>query len=1411
MITKKSLENRLSVRQMFFKNLFLLFFFLIGAQQANAQRAMYVTLAKQTVWDNPATPNNNEAEWTSNIFDNTANVPDELISMLEYARDNHVSYLILYKVSEVLDAEHTEGLVSFMNLARLEYCITKIGVNLSSGANIGYEIEDSNGDGIKDALVYYPDNDIITPFNTEQAAHFDALVYEFEFWNTSYPSFELYIELLDKMNNMKQTATGSEATPVQGISEVDVYLAGTPYDVVTGIANTNIFEPISNGYSAKENANRVDNRADNIFISCYQPFNQSANDDGYGYFSFRYFKPLALLLGNTDIVGNNEFSSKSGTKLFPLFAVNSSLKQDGTFSNNYTKSYFEEDPKIGINKTPAEIEEEFFSQLESQPTGSEATVLENNIINKGDVVWFKYEFMPKPTSYSGHTNYDPNYYNANNILFSSNPAMTCNKATFDYSGPNEDGIRYTWNFGDGSPDVVGITSSSNQLASTLDRIHYYQASGNYDVSLRLEYNYPYGCSYTYEKTININVGNIPTLAFTRQGVSDCDASTGSATVYVFGGTISTCVWTDIEGQTISATTGQTSSTASSLPVNTYFVTVTTPQGCLITGSTGIPNNMGVSLLNGSQINTNTIWNTADMDLKGVIYINDGKTLTIDGITVKFAYDVISGNDEGDELVGARFQVENGGTLIIKNGALLTSCGNGVWDGIETRGPNAKVIINTGATIENAKIAIVNNIRTNLGLTTRMGTIEANNAIFKNNRNGVEVIDGNPDTYFKDCEFIFDLSTRFNYPYGDLCCEYSHKEMNFVHLRESSSDGIVTGNGVRFEGNNFKSNWAPAYIHRGRGIQSDKASYSLCSLSGTGDGNNTFSGLGRGIYIVSATSLDIVRIEGNTFDNVMHSVTALGAKNTLIRNNHFLNLSPSEPNMAQFAGISFWGSSAFQITGNDFSGVGNEIDGSNGISISNSSDNAGECLNNRFKTLDYGIHVQENNNFLKIGCNKFSEDGIDHRVSALYISYGILGHQGNSGCLGDPSKAAGNAWLGPNTNLGSSISSFANASYNYYANPSVGFPSSEITNPIVSSISNYTGSLTFSDNCSEVDNFDVNNCTISWLPPLVPNNFESAVDVLNSIEIYNGILISHKEKYRDLYKKQMELIASIEEMFGSIDNADSDWLQQLSALEEQMKFEMDEIEWNSSEIQLSENELIRAYIFFEKFNQLEELLYESKTAESYKILANYYFDINEYEKCREILTYVNDITKEECSYLSEIKAKYKNAENQNFVQFFNLLIELKLKGKTILEADEDQIALLQRIIDAQVQISIKAEFEMSKLTKKEYEHSIIKVEEKQEKKMNVNSTKEIVSNSNLTLYPNPTSNLLTIEYYTEKNSKNSFIEVYDVLGKLKASIRIDAENKGQATLDCSNFANGVYNCVLISDEKVIKSAKLVIVK
>ena len=286
MITKKSYENRLSVRQMFFKNLFLLFFFFIGTQQLNAQRAMYVTLAKQTAWGS-------DPVWTSNIFDNTGEVPVELKKMLEYARDNNFTYLILYKVREVIEAGHTLGLVNFMNLAKDDYCITKIGVNAASGSIIGYKTEDyADSDPSNDILLPYNSNDdLITPFNTLQEAKFDALVFEDEFWNDTdndedpvtpdvYPSFEVYIQILDKMNEMKAT--------VEGISSVDVYLFGKTVSSIFEDINTN--NP-SNLLTPKQNANRVDNRADNIFITVYK--NEADPTDVYG--TYTRFKPTVLI------------------------------------------------------------------------------------------------------------------------------------------------------------------------------------------------------------------------------------------------------------------------------------------------------------------------------------------------------------------------------------------------------------------------------------------------------------------------------------------------------------------------------------------------------------------------------------------------------------------------------------------------------------------------------------------------------------------------------------------------------------------------------------------------------------------------------------------------------------------------------------------------------------------------------------------------------------------------------------------------------------------------------------------------------------------------------------------------------------------------------------------------------------
>jgi hypothetical protein len=178
MKTKQPLEKGLSTVQTLPKILFILFFLFIGLQQVNAQRAMYVTLAKQTSWN----PN----VWTSTMFDNTGTtVSTELESMLQYAKDNHITYLILYKVSEVIEAGHSAGLEAFIRKAKAQYCITKIGVNVYSGSIIGRTINDGNDlDPSNDILEEYVSaDDKIKQFNNDpnHDVKFDASVCESEF------------------------------------------------------------------------------------------------------------------------------------------------------------------------------------------------------------------------------------------------------------------------------------------------------------------------------------------------------------------------------------------------------------------------------------------------------------------------------------------------------------------------------------------------------------------------------------------------------------------------------------------------------------------------------------------------------------------------------------------------------------------------------------------------------------------------------------------------------------------------------------------------------------------------------------------------------------------------------------------------------------------------------------------------------------------------------------------------------------------------------------------------------------------------------------------------------------------------------------------------------------------------------
>ena len=62
-------------------------------------------------------------------------IPAKEDSLLKYAHDHHVTYLILYDVHRVLgNATYESYLCAFIQKAKSDYCITKIGIASSCAA-----------------------------------------------------------------------------------------------------------------------------------------------------------------------------------------------------------------------------------------------------------------------------------------------------------------------------------------------------------------------------------------------------------------------------------------------------------------------------------------------------------------------------------------------------------------------------------------------------------------------------------------------------------------------------------------------------------------------------------------------------------------------------------------------------------------------------------------------------------------------------------------------------------------------------------------------------------------------------------------------------------------------------------------------------------------------------------------------------------------------------------------------------------------------------------------------------------------------------------------------------------------------------------------------------------------------------
>ncbi|MEI6488537.1 MAG: T9SS type A sorting domain-containing protein [Bacteroidota bacterium] len=901
-----------------------------------------------------------------------------------------------------------------------------------------------------------------------------------------------------------------------------------------------------------------------------------------------------------------------------------------------------------------------------------------------------------------------------------------------------------------------------------------------------------GCISAASVTVIVNP--TPTVTITNTGSTTCADGTATAIETSGSGTYS-YLWNDA--------TAQTTPTANHLPAGIYSVTVTnTATTCTATATTTVVSGMATDYPNEYTITGTETWNsTTTITCKGRVVIADGGTLIIDATRVEFGYDV--NNDNDGEPSFARFQVNSGGTLIVKNGSVLTGCGGGIWDGIEVRGTSVGAItgLNYGLfqsytngannIIENAKVGVVNDRRICVeNNITWGGIIQAENTDFNNNRLGAELNSNSGASYFKNCNFNYNASTLFTYPATPWIKEWNASEMTFVHLKN--------GQNVKFQGNYFKTNttdFADTHL-RGTGIKSESASYTLQDISGSGPGNNSFIGLTKGIDkgVISANIGQLIA-EGNTFDNVQQGITDEKGSFDELKNNTF-NSIPTGDNFADHTyGIFMISSDAFDISNNHFNGSSSttpSLAGSHGIVFENSGAAGGECYANDFKGTDYAIHTQDDNQALRIRCNQFAIDGNPHNATALYVeAIGTspqLRQQGSNLCLStqptpDASQAAGNKW---NSSCSGEQAIMTGINFYYYANSQ-----------------DAAGNFTTIPSCVTSSNLPVVTVGMGLYTNGVPATSTSCGNEFAGI-VTDGGNNNWINTMQNRINSDNSLITYAKQQIEILKGYNNSSLKPL--IEEYQR----QIAWYISENQLMQNKMKREFIKNNMSTDLLTLILSTNTTEAKKALAEYYLQIKDYDNAKLALLALDSIASLENSGKDSLKTINDEFENFNFKKYMNVIIDLYKSGRKISELTGAELNLLYEVVNAKVKISAAAETLITLYNNEKFVHPIKK---DTEKRMIVNrhNNKPLPVPTGLLIYPNPTQGNFTLEFNIDESVENPSISVFDMMGKIAKTMPIIIRGPNKLTLNCDDFSNGVYTCKLMDNTKVLYTNKLIIIK
>ena len=330
---------------------------------------------------------------------------------------------------------------------------------------------------------------------------------------------------------------------------------------------------------------------------------------------------------------------------------------------------------------------------------------------------------------------------------------------------------------------------------------------------------------------------------------------------------------------------------------------------------------------------------------------------------------------------ARLIVRPGGKLVVDGGTLTSACAGEMWQGIEIVGNPDKrqlaqyqgfVELKNGATIENAKCAVLTGLRNSAGeidattLQTAGGILKTNNATFRNNARAVEILpyadvlaNGSIRRNacgFGHCTFVNDNDNLF----AQNNCPFTE----FLRFNDV--------NGIELYSCTFTNAIPLTKFTSYRAIYTEDAGFYLTKTCPSGyiwedcvcdesfSTYNTFSGFNTAIEANTTGSQYAIQIDQSKFNNVATAIRINGNNFTTITRDS-IDITQSAGNNPFRTGIYLNNCTGYLVEQNQIKGVKQQMTGSTvGIIVNNSGNANNKLYRNAFNTLNFGVTVRGNN-------------------------------------------------------------------------------------------------------------------------------------------------------------------------------------------------------------------------------------------------------------------------------------------------------------------------------------------------------------------------------------------------------------------------------------------------------------------